>query len=96
MWRWQREGETDSTGSGTTDASPLKQVRSSAAPEEEEPSLAGDEEMGVKGIAGKKIWTGALGNVLGDELLSRELFSLSIKKQWQWWLNQEARGLVPF
>lgn len=42
-------GGTDSTGSGTTDGSPLKQVRSSAAPEEEELSLAGDEGMGTEG-----------------------------------------------
>lgn len=87
-------GGTDSTGSGTTDGSPLKQVRSSAAPEEEEPSLAGDGNGGH--IVCKEVWTSALGNVLGDKLLSRQLFSFSIRKQWQWWLNQEVRGLVPF
>lgn len=27
---------------------------------------------------------------------SRPLFSFSVKKRWQLWLNQEAGGLVPF
>lgn len=76
------------TGSGITDGSPFKQVRSSA--------LAWDERMGMKGHCRQGGEDSALGNVLRDELLSRQLFSFSIKKQWQWWLNQEARGLVPF
>lgn len=56
---------TNPTGSGITDGSSLKQVRSSAAPEEEEPSLAGDEGMGMKGHRGQGGEDSALDDVLG-------------------------------
>lgn len=56
---------TNPTGSGITDGAPLKQVGSSAAPEEEELSLAGEEGMGMKGHSGQGGEDGVLDNVLG-------------------------------
>lgn len=63
--------------------------------------LAGGESIAMKGHMGQEGEWPLLSVVSVKSLgmscsASRLLFSFSVKKRWQLWLNREAGGLVPF